>query len=655
MSLPIYNKITQPASRQPGIFTPNAIWELIRLENRKQAAESTTASTEAAASGMYWQTGDDTYIIGDVTVYGASGTETVYFDSNLEVDIANLTINSNYSFPTTLPGSDVYLISWNGAGPAPYTGSMSTASSLLSGLFWVANGVTNLTTDTDINITSTKAAIFKGAGGNIQLEDGVGIKFKETVTVTYFGTLKAPASYVGDTTFYMPPGVTGDGVSGTLATQAWVEDKNYLVGAINYWRAGTDTTIVGNIAVNETVATDDVTFAIDTSFQKITVNIVGAGYDFPTADPGNDTYIMKWGGAGFKAGTFVTPTSLLSGIYWVAGGATTLGASDTAVNLSPGQYLSFAAGTSTEPYIKIENTVDGYGIPLRFYADATALSKYVNLRAPATLASTYTLTLPIGLTGDQAGSLATQDWSTGKFPLKAGTGATGTWGISITGNATTATSATSATTASSATIASTITVTAHATNNIEYGILWNSGASVYNTTGKLTFNPSLGRITAQYMIISKANHAYYEAQAVGNFEVGVYLNRTVSTAASWYIYINEGSTNLTFHSLSADRMYFTGAGAAVFTSTVTATNFLQSSDARLKEEVRSICGCTNLVDKFRPVSFKMGGRKQYGFIAQEVREFAPELVTENENGYLSMDYISVIAHLVKEVQKLKKL
>jgi len=63
---------------------------------------------------------------------------------------------------------------------------------------------------------------------------------------------------------------------------------------------------------------------------------------------------------------------------------------------------------------------------------------------------------------------------------KTGTGASGTWGISISGNAATATSATSATTATTATNA---TVNSGNTSASWYPIVWHSGNTLYSTAG----------------------------------------------------------------------------------------------------------------------------------------------------------------------------
>lgn len=59
-------------------------------------------------------------------------------------------------------------------------------------------------------------------------------------------------------------------------------------------------------------------------------------------------------------------------------------------------------------------------------------------------ASGHTLTVTKGatyLTSSSLDGYATQTWSNSQYPLKTGTGASGTWGISISGNATTATTA----------------------------------------------------------------------------------------------------------------------------------------------------------------------------------------------------------------------
>ncbi len=44
---------------------------------------------------------------------------------------------------------------------------------------------------------------------------------------------------------------------------------------------------------------------------------------------------------------------------------------------------------------------------------------------------------------------------------------------------------------------------------------------------------------------------------------------------------------------------------------------------------------------------------RYGFIAQELREVFPELVDENEEGYLNIDYVGLIPVLVEAIKELE--
>jgi len=93
---------------------------------------------------------------------------------------------------------------------------------------------------------------------------------------------------------------------------------------------------------------------------------------------------------------------------------------------------------------------------------------------------------------------------------------------------------------------------------------------------------------------------------------------------------------------------------------ITAHDFILSSDRRLKEDIKPLeIG----IDGLKPVSFRFkdGGELQYGFIAQDMLETHPELVTGtgevDEDGninYYSIKTNSIIALLVKEVQELKK-
>jgi hypothetical protein len=74
------------------------------------------------------------------------------------------------------------------------------------------------------------------------------------------------------------------------------------------------------------------------------------------------------------------------------------------------------------------------------------------------------------------------------------------------------------------------------------------------------------------------------------------------------------------------------------------------SDARVKSDVEELSPRGEL----RPVSYIKDGRRGIGFIAQEVREVYPELVREDEDGMLSLNYNGLVAVLYAEVQELRQ-
>lgn len=120
-----------------------------------------------------------------------------------------------------------------------------------------------------------------------------------------------------------------------------------------------------------------------------------------------------------------------------------------------------------------------------------------------------------------------------------------------------------------------------------------------------------------------------------------------------------------------------------FTSNVEAPSFVTTSDGRLKKNVSDIdndviatLGELNAVkynltagDGVQTASDKtsdstlakasseadsiVDNRTRYGFIAQEVRKLYPDLVVEDENGWLGIDYTGFIPLLVEAVKSLR--
>ncbi|MHC4309395.1 MAG: tail fiber domain-containing protein [Planctomycetota bacterium] len=89
----------------------------------------------------------------------------------------------------------------------------------------------------------------------------------------------------------------------------------------------------------------------------------------------------------------------------------------------------------------------------------------------------------------------------------------------------------------------------------------------------------------------------------------------------------------------------------------------ESSDARLKTNVRQLSNVLDRVEKIRGVSFEWNeeaesigataGDKHIGVIAQDVEKVFPELVSAPTNDYKSVDYTKLTAVLVEAVKELK--
>ena len=107
------------------------------------------------------------------------------------------------------------------------------------------------------------------------------------------------------------------------------------------------------------------------------------------------------------------------------------------------------------------------------------------------------------------------------------------------------------------------------------------------------------------------------------------------------------------------RMWMGATGVTTFTNTVTASNFILSSDSRLKEKVEEVDNKSINVDwkTFEMKSDK--GQKRYGVIAQELEEVHPEFVRTDEKGMKSVAYVDLLiaknAELEARLEKLERL
>ena len=91
---------------------------------------------------------------------------------------------------------------------------------------------------------------------------------------------------------------------------------------------------------------------------------------------------------------------------------------------------------------------------------------------------------------------------------------------------------------------------------------------------------------------------------------------------------------------------------ATFTGTVTAPNFVSSSDARFKTEVETIGAALAIVEHLRGVRFTADGCRQIGVIAQEIAPHLPEVVFETEDGIKRVAYGNITGLLIEAIKEL---
>jgi hypothetical protein len=91
--------------------------------------------------------------------------------------------------------------------------------------------------------------------------------------------------------------------------------------------------------------------------------------------------------------------------------------------------------------------------------------------------------------------------------------------------------------------------------------------------------------------------------------------------------------------------------------TTTSLFFVSGSDYRIKTDVKPI-DTAFAIDQLNPVSYinKLSGKQDTGFIAHEIQEIFPHLVTGIKDGEetQTLNYQGLIAILTKEIQELKK-
>jgi hypothetical protein len=156
-----------------------------------------------------------------------------------------------------------------------------------------------------------------------------------------------------------------------------------------------------------------------------------------------------------------------------------------------------------------------------------------------------------------------------------------------------------------------------------------------NTTG--TNNSAFG-YNAQASAVDATNQTVIGYEATGQRNNSVVLGNDDVTA----VYMGEDS---------GAKVY---AGEGSFTGDMTiGGDVVVSSDARLKSNIVSLGSTLSRLLLIDGKSYEMKGKQKIGVLAQEIKEVFPELVSEDDNKMLAVNYqglVPVLINALKEQQ-----
>jgi len=248
------------------------------------------------------------------------------------------------------------------------------------------------------------------------------------------------------------------------------------------------------------------------------------------------------------------------------------GATDAATISSAGLFTIPTLATGLTGYlygngataVTASTTIPGSAISGNISGSAGSVANSLTINSSGTGA-----TSPATFNGASA---VTISYNTVGAPSTTGTNATGTWNISISGNAataTTATSATSATTATTATNATNIAVTGGVATNSSFYPVFVNGSSTgnfgANSTSAFNFNPSTGTIGATAVHVT--NGLVSDGSYTGSYTDGIVVDyatgngRISAGAADTITLYTGGVANTQMAQFSTTGMNSTAVGA----------------------------------------------------------------------------------------------
>jgi trimeric autotransporter adhesin len=557
-----------------------------------------------------------------------------YFSGNVTVGTTVIDPIAGIQSPTFTANALTFIGS--GAGNTTTTGTANTAVGYQAGrsLTAPALGATPQA-DTFVGyqagtaVTTARESTFVGylAGSNCTgngagVEDGV-----STFIGSYAGlSTSCTGMYDGNTFIGQKAGldnITGgqDVYIGAHAGAAMAGNSNIAIGH-SAGDSGTGLNILGdqNVVVGQ--------IAAQTAGTRNNLVAIGwaAGQDLITAD--DNTFI------GSEAGRYGTAGARNTYIGRLAGNNTGTSGDNTFVGNYAGFKYTGGNGTAIGSYAAGNATSSSYLVAIG-YRSANNLTTGARITAIGSYAAFGVTTQGnIVAVGDQAGNALTANDAT-LVGHQAGLNISSGISNTVLGSAS----------------AGTLTTGDHNTI-LGAGTDVNAAGAVYRTvigagaSGTADNSVTLGRAADKIIVpgfISLGTTTPYSRLTIWGAD-------TASSTLAFNV-VNNASTTVF--------AVFDG-GNAQLSGTLT-----QSSDVRLKTNVQSLDASTSLaaINSLTPVAYdwldpNKGGTRQYGFIAQQVQQVFPNLVSTTSatsltpDGTLGLNYLGLIAPLVEAVQSL---
>ena len=120
-----------------------------------------------------------------------------------------------------------------------------------------------------------------------------------------------------------------------------------------------------------------------------------------------------------------------------------------------------------------------------------------------------------------------------------------------------------------------------------------------------------------------------------------------------YTNVSEFINDVGYITGSADNLQDVTSRGSITSTTITAANFITTSDRRLKSDIEPLKNGLDTIKKFVSYEYVKDGVQDAGFIAQEVQEAIPYAIAEGEDGFLTMRDRPELAYMHKAILELE--